>query len=262
MVDPELFAKYREAMRAVARLAHDETVVLVADIDPYGDPSVNALRLLVRYPEIVAKYGTVAVTAAREYYERSRALAVEAGEVDDDGYEAVDAPTVRREWAEEDVRKATDRGIDTLAGEAVRRVMQRGDQTLAMNAMRDPAHPMWAIIPHPGACGWCLMVASNGWSYSSERAANAQRHSNCKCTVAVDFNRDHPSLKGYNPDAYYDVYDGAIKALGGNDGIFDLWDALSPEERAGYKRPGRSAYDVFKTKVVTAKMDEMTGHRH
>ena len=261
MADRENFEQYEQALRMIATLARRKAKDLVERIDlDVMTPQQCAAALLAEYPEIVRAYGIAAADIAREYYQHERELAMVESEYGD--YEATSANPGAYEWAVEDVRKSIDSGIDMLPGEALRRIYQRADRTIAENAMRDPAHPMWAIIPHADACGWCIMVASNGWSYSSERAANAQRHSNCRCTVAVDFNRDHPSLAGYDPNAYYGIYDDALKALGGNDGIFAQWDALTPEERASYRRKGRGAFDVYKTKVVTAKMDEITGHKH
>ncbi|MBR3318758.1 MAG: hypothetical protein IKG21_13150 [Atopobiaceae bacterium] len=261
MADKELFDQYEHALRTIATLAHDKTSDLVSRIDyDVMTPEQCAAALLAEYPEIVRTYGIAAADIAREYYQQERELAMLEDEYG--SYDALPANPGAYEWAVEDVRKSAAAGVDMLPGEALRRIYQRADRTIAENARRDPAHPMWAIIPHPGACGWCLMVAANGWSYSSQRAANAQRHSNCRCSVAIDFNRDHPSLEGYDPDAYYDVYDQALQALGGDDGIFAQWDALSPDEQAKYRRSGRGVYDVFKMKVVTAKMDEITGHTH
>ena len=251
MVDKELFDAYSEAMRTIATLVQNETKSLVASIDPFDDPSANALKLLGRYRELVAEYGTVAVTAAREYYQSARDLAVEQGYADG-AYEAVTAQTVRREWADEDVQKAVQRGEDTLPGMAVRRIMQRGDHTIAVNMERDPSSPRWAIIPHPGACGWCVMVASNGWAYSSERSANAQRHDNCRCSVAVDWDTSNPYLAGYDPDALYRQYQQGIEDAGD---VYAKWNALTQDERDSYKRKGRSAFDVFKTKQIAAAMD-------
>ncbi len=261
MADKELFDSYEAALRTIATLAKEQTQDLVGMMDYDAmTPEECAARLLSRYPEITRDYGMMAADIAREYYQQERELAMVEAEYG--GYEAVSATPGAYEWAVEDVRKAAATGVDMLPGTALRRIYQRADRTIALNAQRDPAHPRWAIVPHANACGWCLMVASNGWSYSSEQAANAQRHDGCRCTVAIDFNRDHPSLEGYDPAACYDVYAEALKALGGDEGIMPIWDALTPDEQAKYKRKGRSAYDVFKTKLVTSKMDEITGHTH
>lgn len=93
-----------------------------------------------------------------------------------------------------------------------------------------------------------------GWAYS-ERSVNAQRHDGCKCSIAIDFDHDKPELAGYDPSQLQRQYAQGIDDAGGEEGIRARWDALSPEEKAGYKRKGRSAYDVFKTRQAVSAMD-------
>ena len=131
--------------------------------------------------------------------------------------------------------------------------MQRADQTLAYNVRHDTARGRWAIVPHPGACGWCIMVASNGWAYS-ERSVNAQRHDGCKCSVAIDFDRDKPYLVGYNPKAMQDAYSkcyGAVK-----DDLQRRWHALPNERKAKYLKKGGRGFDGFRRDQIVAEMNK------
>ncbi len=167
-------------------------------------------------------------------------------------------PTIGVErGAAQDLQSAARDGINQLAGLGEMRVIKFADSTIGYNVRRDPAKPRWAIVPHPGACGWCLMVAGNGWAYS-KTSVYAQRHANCKCSVAVDFNQDSPSLKGYDPARYRGIYSDAASAVA--DDVTAQWNAMSTEERRQYRRKGRSAKDVYMTKRVTRMMDGMTGH--
>ena len=79
------------------------------------------------------------------------------------------------------------------------------NETVRRNAMRDPAKPLYAIVPNVGACAFCLMVASNGYVYPD--SAEAQRHkphNNCSCQAAQVYGSG--KIQGYNPQKYYDQY--------------------------------------------------------
>ena len=249
MVDADLFAAYQRALGANADLAKAEVARLVARLGGMT-PQQQALFLMRNYPALVRQFGSISADVARQFYQDARDAHFE-GDEDATDYTAQAAKPVQTSWAQEDLQKASRDGIDTLPGIAVRRVMQRADQTISLNATRDPAHPRWAIVPHPGACGWCVMVSSNGWAYS-ERGVNAQRHDNCKCSVCVDWDTKNPTLAGYDPDALRRRYRQGVEDAGDT---WAKWQALTPEERARYQRKGRSAYDVFKTTLIARAME-------
>lgn len=249
MVDPELFARYQQALGTNADLTKKAVEELLAKLDGITQLE-QAEFLMANYPKIVRVYGKVAADVARQYYQESRDAHFE-GDDDATEYTAQAAPPVQERWAAEDVRKAAQDGLCYLPKVAVRRVMQRADQTLAYNVRHDTARGRWAIVPHPGACGWCIMVASNGWAYS-EQSVNAQRHDGCKCSVAIDFDRDKPELAGYDVDALRRQYALGVDEAGDTRA---QWDALSDAEKAKYQRKGRSAYDVFRTQQVAKAMD-------
>lgn len=249
MVDPELFARYQRALGTNADLVKRAVEDLLERLDGLT-PMEQAEMLMANYPKLVKAYGKVSADVARQYYQESRDAHFE-GDDGADGYTAQAALEIRESWAYEDVLSAAQNGVGTLPKIAVRRAMQRADQTIDSNVRRDPAKGRWAIVPHVGACGWCVMVASNGWAYS-ERSVNAQRHDGCKCSVAVDFDRDRPELAGYDVEALRRQYRQGIEDAGD---IQARWDSLSPEEQASYRRKGRSAYDVFRTKEIARAMD-------
>lgn len=62
-------------------------------------------------------------------------------------------------------------------------------------------------------CGFCIMLASRGFVYSSEDAASGLNHyhSGCDCRVVPSW--DKSSVDGYDPDAYYEQYKEAYDAL-------------------------------------------------
>lgn len=228
-------------------------------IEALGDIPNDAMRdaLLDFYPSLVRKYGGAAASAACKFYSELREASGAAGAFAPTAEEPGDA------LAESDVRWAMGAqyagasgraGLSgALRGSATRRVYQHADRTLVRSAQRDPAHPKWAVVPHAGACAWCVMVGSRGFVYRSERTAALQRHDNCRCTPVVDFDRQSPRLDGYDPEAMREAYARCEEAV--HDDVNRQWDAMSDAEKAKYKCEGRSAKDVHKTKRVTKEMD-------
>ena len=74
------------------------------------------------------------------------------------------------------VQFAADGDVERFRREALGRVdteMRRAaNQCVAYNAGRDPAKPLYARVPVGETCGFCLMLASFGFQYTSESAAS------------------------------------------------------------------------------------------
>lgn len=261
MADAELFGRYRDAMDSMTEIVKREVLKILEETSGLG-PARAYAYVLRNYPKLVRAYGRVAAEVAREYYQQER----DESELDQD-YTATAYGDGQQEWYEQDVNEAYQKvktgyehhlaTPDMLPDKAIQRTLDQADFTLSANAHADPAHPSWAVVPHPGACGFCIMLGANGFAYHSRGSALAQRHLHCRCTVAMDFS-DQPELEGYDPSSYYDVYYKARKNVIG--GVDDAWNALSDSERASYKRKGRSAKDTFRTKMITAEIDRITGH--
>lgn len=209
-VDAAAFARYRSALEADLGLALEALRSLMASF-PAGAP-LDSVRDAMReaYPALVARYGDVAAECACEFYESERARALP------------DAPAFAPEMPAlpdagilaDDVgyRMKTSYGLGAFAPDTAgrafaaslsRRVMGQADAAVVENARRDPAHPRWAIVPHAGACAFCVMVGSRGFAYTGEGAALSQRHASCTCTPVVDFDKANPHLDGYDPDELY-----------------------------------------------------------
>lgn len=92
-----------------------------------------------------------------------------------------------------DLLNRVDYDIKRAAGECVKE-----------NAWRDPASRRWARVP-TGAetCGFCLMLASRGFSYMSERSAggDGHYHANCDCRIVPGF--DDTEVEGYDEMELY-----------------------------------------------------------
>lgn len=78
-------------------------------------------------------------------------------------------------------------------------------QTMMENAARDPLKPRFARVPGGGeTCKFCLMLASRGFVYHTEKAASSfdHYHDNCDCQIVSSWDDD--GAEGYDPDAIAD----------------------------------------------------------
>lgn len=249
MVDRELYEAYSRALATLSDAAEAELRRVLAEYETL-ERDRDYVAAAALYHRIVGRFGRVASEVAREFYQRQR----DASDLDSD-YVAQQAPEIPGGFCAQDATEAramSSAAAEWLVGRGSRRVMENADFTIGYNARRDPAHPMWAVVPHPGACGFCVMVASNGW-FMAKRPVNAQRHSHCKCSVVADFDVDNPALEGYDPDALQEAYSRCEETV--RDEARRRWDRMSPEERRGYARKGRGAYDVFKTKMTVEELN-------
>lgn len=79
--------------------------------------------------------------------------------------------------------------------------------TMVQNGMRDPAKPKFARVPTgPETCPFCIMLASQGFVYHSERSAGGINHfhANCDCRIIPGF--DGMRVDGYDPDVYLEQF--------------------------------------------------------
>lgn len=255
MIPTELYESYTTALMENDRQCRAALAAVIAQVDP-GD--IDALRdaLLEAYPALVKLYGTRAAQVALEFYTAVRdAQNVTApfyaylptDEIDDGGKVAI--ADVRREIGGVYSGKTTVGSFtSTMQQLATKRTMEMADSTLYALANADPAHPKCALVPHPGACGWCVMLGSRGFT-NTEAAMKNMRHDGCKCATVVDFDKNNPALEGYDPRALYDVYDDATR----NAKFYDEWNAMSDEERAKYVRRTRD-----RTGAVSEKPGDWT----
>lgn len=236
MIDRDAFDRYDRALSTNADLVAAAVASLEKEMDGLAfDEMVAALES--RYRALVTEYGTYAAAVAVEFYAQQR----EASRPETD-YEAVQC--YPKDWTllADDVRTEAVRGrevaevLRSLAGRSQQRVMAYADETIDRNAALDPARPKWAIVPHVGACAWCVTLGSFGFAYGSKSVAINARHPWCKCTPAPDFDRDKPYLSGYNPEEMYDAYRMCQDTV--RDDAERRWAAMSEEERSRYTSAG------------------------
>ena len=250
MVDGELFNSYRTALGANADLAKMACEQLV---EGYSG-SLTKAELSEVYAALVRKLGQYAAQVALEFYEALREQSGVTEEYTPKAFEPDNAGLLA--W---DVSNQT---AAQLPGAAAQRVMQYADETIYANGSADPAHPAYALVPHAGACGWCLMIGSQGWFTKRKSAAENTRHANCKCTVVADFDTKTPALGGYDPVALQETYARARKAVEAD--AQSQWGAMGASERAKYTRSWHGGkaksgvYDAYLRNRITAEMTRIS----
>ena len=146
-----------------------------------------------------------------------------------------------------------------------RRVLDRVDRdirraenvSVAENAVRDPLKPRYARVPSGSeTCGFCLMLASRGFVYTS-RGAASHAHPGCDCRVVADFGGTE--VEGYDQESLRELYKEArSRAEHKNDA------GISREiEKIVQERAGREKSEIPRSKTADYALnpDHPTG-RH
>lgn len=248
MIDKALFDQYANALKVNANLLESAIRSLETELSGLTGQSFKT-ALAARYAALVKTYGNVAARCAVEFYETLRGMADVST-----AYEALQSESRSSEYlvseASEIMKTSTNpsNSINKLAGRAVQRSMEQADDTLLDNAKRDPAHPKWALVPSMGACSWCVLLASQGFVYASDKSIARSRHPNCKCTSVIDFDTKNPSLEGYDEKKLRSQYREARRKV--ESGAVGEWSALTKEEREKYN----NKYDRYLRNRIVGQM--------
>lgn len=256
MIPSDLFQVYESALHGNIDLMQRSFAQLMSEVETI-EPMAARQYIRQAYQALVAEYGGYASVAALEFYEQVRESAQLKTR-----YDATTFIPNNAALLEYDVDAAVSmcpeiqKLINRLFSTGTERVMQYADETITRNAAYDPANPKWALVPHATACGWCRMIASNGFYISTKEKVENTRHPNCKCTPVVDFDTKNPKLDGYDPAALYDEYKKAKDAI--KETTQQEWEDMSKEERDRYKKKNRGAYDHFLRNKTASEMNKQT----
>ncbi|MFC2756970.1 EndoU domain-containing protein [Propionibacterium acidifaciens] len=216
MVDRADVTRYTDAARAAVDAAERQLAGFLAGLD-LSQP--GAAEALAAYMEALAQqYGTVAASAAADWYEELRAADGLA-----DGFAALVDDTL----SVDALRASTgyqlrngdpDALASRLGGVLQRHILGAGRQTIDRNMDADPADVRYARIPRgPKTCAFCSMLASRGWVYRSKETASQRKrggryHDRCDCAIVPSWSRRTPTIDGYDPGALYKQYQQARTA--------------------------------------------------
>ena len=196
---PILHDQYAAALRGVAVLTGRQVEVLFRGAVT-GKPDKDTAALLRDLPDAVDQFGIMSGEIAAAYYDEARSaagnpidfLATPSGLATAEQVAASIRWAVGPMWTSDDY----DAALGRLTAAMERLTLQPGRRTIIDSAVSDRIKVGWARTPEPGACGFCLMLASRGAVYRSKSTAsiagNGPRvgqsyHDNCRCTPAPVF---------------------------------------------------------------------------
>jgi hypothetical protein len=147
------------------------------------------------------QYGNASAALAVHYYETERAAAAVSGK-----FTPVPAQPPSLEQVTEGVRWATkdlwtadyaphvEPAQVLLQGAASTLALDTGRETLITAVHQDRKARGWARHVEPGACYFCVMLATRGMAYRSRQTAEFQAHAHCRCIP-------EPVFTAYEPPA-------------------------------------------------------------
>lgn len=234
---------YDIALQVNAEMAKQELAQILERALATNDPEVVKWAIPRAYSALVAKYGNRAAAVAVEFYR-----GVRLGDTLPP-YEATVytySPDVDADIGLTITYSQTQPVEKTIAvaGEMLhRRTYEAADNTILQNAKADPAKPKYKLMPHPGACAWCGLLALNEWD--NIHYEPVPRHSDCKCIMLVDFDskpgyeKADELLKPYR-DAYDKAYTNANNAKWSRE-----FREMSSAEKAAYGGDGNNPRDAY-----------------
>lgn len=207
----QLLRTFEQANDGIAGLAERDLLAFVASLN-FERPDLVQRALFEFVPVLVAQYGDVAATVAADWFDELRAAEGVRGR-----FRAPLAPLVLDEVVTDRLGFATRSSGPLWAGDvdaftsflalmANEYVLQPGRDTVMQAAHADKA--AYARVPEPGACKFCLMLASRGFVYSKSTVGQTKKfHGKCRCNPMPVWDETRARVEyGYDPDALYDLY--------------------------------------------------------
>ena len=209
-------------------------------------------------PEQVGPIGRADHRQGVEVYNHGRYFTVTGDELPGEG--AVTDVTrelpefVARIFSGESPEVTMRRRVGDLARDQVKR---QANRTMAENCMRDGVR--YARVPMGAeTCGFCIMLASRGFVYTTTEAAS-HAHDGCDCKVVPGF--PGTSVEGYDPDSMFDLYAEARSRVEEGGGRPDEREISREIERVLAERDRRSVgadrYNPTRSENVTVTKKQL-----
>jgi hypothetical protein len=213
----QLLTQFEQANNGIADLIERDLLDFLGALD-FGRPEAVQPALFEFVPALVSQYGDVAASVAADWYDELRASEGVPG-----GFRAPLAPLIPAEQVNARLGYATRSSGPLWLGDSAtlngflslmanEYALQPGRDTVMQAAHKDKA--AYARIPEPGACKFCLMLASRGFVYSKSTAGQTKKfHGKCRCNVLPTWDETRARVEfGYDPDALYDLYRASVDA--------------------------------------------------
>lgn len=213
----QLLRQFEQANDGIAGLVERDLMAFLASVD-LAQPERVTAELFEFVPALVAQYGDIAATMAAEWYDELRAAEGVSGR-----FRATPAGLALPDQVNGRLGYATRPTGPLWAGDSAtltaflsmmanEYALQPGRDTVMQAAHKDKA--AYARVPEPGACKFCLMLASRGFVYSKDTSGDSAKfHGKCRCNAMPVWDETRARVEyGYDPDALYDQYRAARDA--------------------------------------------------
>ena len=201
----QLLTQFERANDGIANLLDRDLMAFLASLN-LDRPDAAKLDLFDYVPVLVSEYGDMAATVAADWYDELRASEGVRG-----SFRAPLAPLTPDEQVNARLGFATRLDGPLFTGQADilagflgsisnEYALQPGRETVAQAAHKDNAG--YARVPEPGACKFCLMLASRGFVYAKENAGQSKKfHGKCRCNIMPAWDETRARVEyGYDPE--------------------------------------------------------------
>jgi len=207
----QLLTQFEQSNNGIADLVDQDLLEFLGALN-FERPDAVQAALFEYVPALVSEYGDVAASVAADWYDELRASEGVPG-----SFRAPLAPSIPAAQVSDRLGYATRASGPLWLGDSAtltgflsmmtnEYVLQPGRDTVMQAAHKDKA--AYARIPEPGACKFCLMLASRGFVYSKSTAGSTKKfHGHCRCNAMPVWDETRARVEfGYDPDALYDQY--------------------------------------------------------
>lgn len=207
----QLLTQFERANDGIASLVERDLAAFLASLN-LERPELARLDLFDYVPVLVSQYGDMAASVAADWYDELRASEGVPGR-----FRAPLAPVVADEVVKGRLGFATRTAGPLFTGQtdaftgfltmmANEYALQPGRDTVITAARDDNA--AYARVPEPGACKFCLMLASRGFVYSKDTVGESRKfHGKCRCNAMPVWDETRARVEyGYDPDRLYEQY--------------------------------------------------------
>jgi len=207
----QLLTQFEQANNGIAALVERDLAAFLASLN-FSRPDAVKLDLFDYIPALVAQYGDMAATVAADWYDELRASQGVGG-----SFSAPLADPVPVEQVNGRIGYATRPNGPLFLGDTEtlsaflsmmtnEYALQPGRDTVMQAAHKEKV--AYARVPEPGACFFCLMLASRGFVYSKSTVGETNKfHGKCRCNAMPVWDETRARVEyGYDPNALYDQY--------------------------------------------------------
>jgi len=207
----QLLTQFEQANNGIADLVETDLTDFLGALN-FESPAAVQAALFEYVPALVSEYGDVAASVAADWYDELRASEGVRG-----SFRAPLAPSIPAAQVNDRLGYATRTSGPLWLGDSAmvtnflslmtnEYVLQPGRDTVMEAAHAEKV--AYARVPEPGACKFCLMLASRGFVYSKSTAGQSKKfHGKCRCNAMPVWDETRARVEfGYDPDALYDLY--------------------------------------------------------